>query len=116
MALSGEFDAFETGVKKSGLFKKMMGGAYKGAVNGSVGASRNTAIALGALGWAKDNWAITTAAVAGLAAVGQYSGSAIQSIPAGPTKTGTRPGATNSVSNYNLGATGDLVFALNRLR
>lgn len=79
------------------------------------GAIRGTTTFLGAAGWASQHWGITTAAVAAAMAVGGYSSRSRQSIPAGPVTLGNPPNSIGSTKN-NLGATGDLVFALNRLR
>ena len=74
------------------------------------------AAAYGLSKMASHHWVATSAIVGAAIAVGGYTSQSRQSIPAGPTTMGTRIGQGNSASNYNLGATGDLVFALNRLR
>jgi hypothetical protein len=106
----------------AGLFSKVISGAktagaFSTRTTADVfsGTARNMMNVAGIAAVARDHWAMTTAAVVGGSLIFGYSGRAAQSVPAGPSTQGQVPGSSGA-SNYNLGASGDLVFALNRLR
>jgi hypothetical protein len=72
--------------------------------------------AAGLMRAAIDHPILTTGAVMGVYGALAYGGVRNQSIPAGPTSQIPRSGYFDSTkNNYDMGASGDLVFALHRL-
>lgn len=57
---------------------------------------------------------LTSAAVLGIGSVAMYSSATTQAIGAGPTSVQKRPGSSGG--DFDLGASGALVFALHRNR
>jgi hypothetical protein len=54
-------------------------------------------------------------AVLGVYGLASYGGPGNQAMPAGPATNNALPGSTEAKSNYDLGASGDLVFNLHKL-
>jgi hypothetical protein len=84
--------------------------------NSAYGTAQGIAGLIGLADIARRNPLATTALAIGGSALFSYGSQQQQSIPAGPAAFVPRPGSLSSNTNYNLGGTGDLVFALNRLR
>jgi hypothetical protein len=91
---------------------KTMGGMIK---EGAMQAPRSAGTFIGAALWARKNPLPVTALALGAYGIMNYDGTANQSITHGPTSVGPMPSATNQGNNqYDLGARGDLVFALGK--
>ena len=95
-----------------GLLGKAMGTGAR--IGNSVVRGTTSVLGVGAL--AAQHPFITTAAIAALVAVGGYSSTSRMGVPVGPLTYGNNPATPGSTTDYNLGATGDLVFALHRNR
>ena len=99
------------------LFNKvrMNATAYGAAVDYKFGKTIGMgARGIGLLQLASENPIKTTALALAISSSLDYGSRAQQSIPAGPAQNSNRP-TSLSDSKYDLGASGDLVFALHRL-
>lgn len=93
------------------VFSNILKNTYEaGLRTAHRGVSRGYGLA-GVAAIAAEHPIATTAVTAGVVAFGGYSSSARQAIPAGPAVQGGNP-----ATDYTMGATGDLVFALHRNR
>ena len=99
-----------------GLFGKLAQTTGAKAVAGMTRySSKGLAGVAGALQLAADHPVLTTMGLLGAGSVLSYGTSAQQAVPTGPYTVNPVPNSSQSSSNFDLGASGDLVFALHRL-
>jgi hypothetical protein len=110
--MAGLFSKLTSSMSVAG--KRRMGMLGQQVKNQGGMAVKGTAGALGIARWASQHPMQTTAGAIGAYAVFSYGSDQTQAIPFGPAEERQRP---NSLSDnrYDLGASGNLVFALHRL-
>jgi hypothetical protein len=88
----------------------------KAGIGGAKASMAGTAGVIGAARIVSKHPVLSTAAAVGGYSLFMRGNPSVQSIPAGPAQSNAMPGSIGSGGgSYDLGASGDLVFALHRL-